>query len=156
MALLTVRAARDMGVRTAGRSSRRHHNDLRNADERAAADRGPVARHTGADARMIHLRTGEQGAVRHRGRRNAGTRADVAHLARLRGWDVVRWRRHDLEAGRTRKRTNRGTGRRMALRAVRGLARRISMDIDERRRHRVIRHLMAVTARRRRRYRNVV
>ena len=156
MALLTVRATRDVGVRAAGRCGRRHHNDFRNADERAAADRGPVARHTSADARVIHLRAGEQGAVGHRGRRNAGTRADVAHLARLRGWDVVRRRGHDLEAGRTRKRTHRGTRRRMALGAIRGLARRIGMDIDKRRHDRVIRHLMAVTARGGGRYRHVV
>ena len=70
--------------------------------------------------------------------------ADLAGLSRR---DVIRRGSHDLESRRTGERPDGCARRCVALRAVRGLARRVGVDVDEGRHHREIRSLVAVAAR---------
>ena len=152
MALLAIRTRWDVRRRGSGRCRRRHHHNFRNAGETRHAR--AMTFNAGSHTRVAHLGTGELGAVRYGCRGHTGAGAHVADLTRLGGRQVIRGQTDDAEVGR-RNRESRCI-RTVTLAAIIRFARRIGVDVDQRRHHRIVAVLMAIGARRRRSIRNVV
>ena len=91
---------------------------------------------TGCDAGVVHQRVTELRTVLNRQARKARTRSRVAHLARLRAWNVPDRCSHDRQGPTTADEwTGLRAGARVTLRAIRSLARRIGMDVSDARHH---------------------